>query len=99
MTKLQQLESIITFDFSWQTCNRRGRHGVKWPNQLNKKYMDVAVIGTMIPIIAIIGTFVMIIYLRKYDNQERMAMIDKGVDPKSFINTKPRNAAPALRAS
>ena len=61
--------------------------------------MDVAVIGTMIPIIAIIGTFVMIIYLRKYDNQERMAMIDKGVDPKSFINSRPRNAAPALRAS
>lgn len=61
--------------------------------------MEPEVLGVMIPIIAIIGTFTMIVYLRKYENQERMAMIEKGVDPKSFINTKPRNAAPALRAS
>jgi hypothetical protein len=61
--------------------------------------MDVAALGVMVPIVAIIGTFVMIIYLRRYDNQERMAMIEKGVDPKSFISAKPRNAAPALRAS
>src|SRR5688572_22687583 len=61
--------------------------------------MDVAALGVMVPIVAIIGTFTMIIYLRRYDNQERMAMIDKGVDPKSFISSRPRNAAPALRAS
>jgi hypothetical protein len=62
--------------------------------------MDVEVLGVMIPIIAIIGTFTMIVYLRKYDNQERMAMIERGVDPQIFVNTKKsRNAAPSLRAS
>jgi F0F1-type ATP synthase assembly protein I len=72
----------------------------KLQNHLNEKYMDVAVLGVMIPIIAIIGTFTMIVYLRKFDNQERMAMIEKGVDPQIFVNTKrSRNAAPALRAS
>ncbi len=62
--------------------------------------MDVAVIGVMIPIVLIVGTFMMIVYLRKYQNQERMAMIERGVDPKIFVNTKKtRNAAPTLRAS
>lgn len=61
--------------------------------------MEPEVLGVMIPIIAIIGTFTMIIYLRRYENQERMAMIEKGIDPQTFITKKPRNAAPALRAS
>lgn len=61
--------------------------------------MDVAALGVMVPIIAIISVFVMIIYLRKYENQERMAMIEKGIDPRIFVNKRPRNAAPVLRAS
>ena len=41
--------------------------------------MIVQVLGVMIPIIVIIGTVIMILYLRKYKNEERMAMIEKGV--------------------
>ena len=39
------------------------------------------IIAIFIPIVAIIGGITMIIYLRKYENQERMAMIDKGMSP------------------
>lgn len=39
----------------------------------------VEIIGVFIPIIAIISTVIMIIYLRRFQNQERMAMIDKGL--------------------
>ena len=55
-------------------------------------------IAVFIPIIGIIGLVVMIIYLRKYENQERMAMIDKGVDASTFTK-KVRNTSGALRAS
>ena len=41
----------------------------------------VEIIGVFIPIIAIIGAVIMVIYLRKFLNQERMAMIDKGLSP------------------
>jgi F0F1-type ATP synthase assembly protein I len=61
--------------------------------------MDVAVLGVMVPIVAIIGAFTMIIYLRKYENEERMAMIDKGVDPQFFNIKKARNTSGPLRAS
>ena len=55
-------------------------------------------IGVFIPIVGIIGAFVMIIYLRKYENEERMAMIDKGIDPSVFTK-KSRNTSGALRTS
>jgi F0F1-type ATP synthase assembly protein I len=57
------------------------------------------ILGVMIPIVAIIGVFTMIIYLRKYENQERMAMIDKGVDPQFFNLKKERNTSLPLRAA
>jgi hypothetical protein len=50
--------------------------------------MDVAVLGIMIPIISIIGLFIMIVYLRKYENAERMAMIEKGVSGNLFKNDR-----------
>jgi hypothetical protein len=56
--------------------------------------MDVAVLGVMIPIVTVIGLFVMIIHLRKYENQERMAMIEKGVGPE-FLNIR-RESNPSL---
>jgi hypothetical protein len=46
--------------------------------------MEVEILGVMIPIIAIIGTFIMIVYLRKYENTERMAMIEKGLTAEIF---------------
>jgi F0F1-type ATP synthase assembly protein I len=61
--------------------------------------MDAEILGVMIPIIAIIGVFTMIVYLRKYENQERMAMIDKGVDPQFFNVKKQRNNSLPLRIS
>lgn len=60
--------------------------------------MNVAIVGTLIPIILIIGVVIMIIYIRRYENEERMAMIDKGVDPKLFAK-KPGITSGALRAS
>jgi hypothetical protein len=60
--------------------------------------MEVEYLGVMIPIIGIIGLIIMVIYLRRYENEERMAMIDKGVDP-SLFTKKTRNTSGALRAS
>jgi hypothetical protein len=58
----------------------------------------VQVLGVMIPIIAIIGAVIMVIYIRRFENEERMAMIDKGLDPSLFAK-KQRSTSGALRAS
>ena len=55
---------------------------------------DVALLGVMIPIILIIGVVIMVIYLRRFENVERMSMIEKGVDPSLF--TKKRSGSPSL---
>lgn len=55
-------------------------------------------IAVFIPIVAIIGAFIMVVYLRRFENEERMAMIEKGVDPSVFTK-KVRNTSGALRAS
>ena len=60
--------------------------------------MEIEAIAVMIPIVLIIGTIVMVIYLRRYQNEERMAMIEKGIDPAVFTK-KTRNTSSALRAS
>lgn len=59
--------------------------------------MDVAVIGTLIPIVMTIATVITIIYIRKFQNLERMAIIDKGMDPAIF--KKESATAGTLRAS
>lgn len=61
--------------------------------------MEVAIIGVFIPIVMTICAAVIWIYLRRYENQERMAMIEKGVDPKSFRLNRLRDSSSALRAS
>lgn len=43
--------------------------------------MNPAVIGVFIPIVTVIGGIVMVLFLRYYENVERMAMIEKGMDP------------------
>ena len=60
--------------------------------------MEVEVLAVMIPIIGIVGIVISIIYLRRFQNEERMAMIEKGLDPTLFAQ-KPRNASSTLRAS
>jgi hypothetical protein len=52
---------------------------VKGQITLNTTIMGVAVLGILTGMVAVIGIFTMIIYLRKYKNDERMAMIEKGV--------------------
>ena len=54
--------------------------------------------GIIMVIIAIVGAFVMVVYLRRYTNIERMAMIEKGVDPQFFESKKrPVNTSWSLR--
>lgn len=48
--------------------------------------------------VPIIGLFVMLVYLRRIENSERLAMIDKGVDPTLFAK-KQRNTSFPLRVS
>jgi len=45
--------------------------------------MDVAVVGVFVPIIISLGAFAMIVFLRKYENGERLKMIEHGMDPHS----------------
>ena len=59
--------------------------------------MEVAVIGVMIPIIVSIGVFITIIYIRKFQNLERMAIIEKGLSPELF--KRESSSAGTLRAS
>jgi hypothetical protein len=80
-----------------EACNLSDADGVKEP-KLKTTRMEIEAIAVMIPIISIIGVIVMVIYLRRYQNEERMAMIDKGIDPAVFT-TKAKNTSGALRAS
>ena len=61
--------------------------------------METEVLAIMIPIVALVGTFIMIVYLRKYENIERMSMIEKGVDPTLFTKKQRGNSSFPLRAS
>lgn len=44
--------------------------------------MGVEIIAVMIPIFIGLGLFVMIVFIRKYENEEKLAMIDKGINPR-----------------
>lgn len=46
----------------------------------------------------LIGLFVMIVYLRRMDNSEKLSMIEKGVDPSLFARKK-RGSSGTLRIS
>lgn len=59
----------------------------------------VEVLAVFIPIIGIIGLFTMIVYLRKFENTEKMAMIEKGVDPALFTKKSRANTSGPLRAA
>jgi len=59
--------------------------------------MDVAIMGIMVPIIGSIGLFITIIYIRKFQNLERMAIIEKGLNPDIF--KKESSSAGTLRAA
>ena len=59
--------------------------------------MGPEIIAVFIPIIGLIGGVIITIYLRRYTNQERMAMIEKGIDPQNFKTEK--NTSFPLRMS
>lgn len=46
--------------------------------------MQVEIVAVFIPIVFIIAVAFLIIYLRRYENEERMSMIEKGMDPASM---------------
>lgn len=57
----------------------------------------IPIFGIMLPIIISLGAFVMIVYIRKFENIERMAIIEKGLSPDLF--KKERLTSGALRGS
>ena len=57
------------------------------------------VLAIMIPIVAIAGFFIMVVYLRRFENTERMSMIEKGVDPALFTKKQRSNTSGPLRLS
>ena len=46
----------------------------------------VPIVGMLIPIIGTIGLFTMIVFVRKYQNDERMAMIARGITPPQKVS-------------
>lgn len=56
--------------------------------------MEIEFIAIFIPIIAIIGVVIMIIYLRRYTNVERLAMIEKGMSPGDLPKSRANTSGP-----
>ena len=46
--------------------------------------MEEGQLGILLPIIITLGAFVMVVFLRRFSNMERMAIIEKGLDPTMF---------------
>jgi hypothetical protein len=61
--------------------------------------MEEDILAIIMVIIAIVGAYIMIIYIRKFTNEERLAMIEKGVDPQFFNTKKSFSTSLPLRAS
>lgn len=58
----------------------------------------VPVLGVLLPIIITLGAFIMVVYLRKFQNVERMMIIEKGLSPDMFksVGTAPTTVRWAL---
>lgn len=63
---------------------------------MSEEEIIIPVLGIMLPIIITLGAFIMIVYIRKFDNLEKMAIIDKGLSPDLFKREK--STSGALRA-
>ena len=59
----------------------------------------VKIVTMLIPIIGIIGFFTMIIFIRKYKNDERMAMIDKGINLMTPVQPNSEQITQGYKAS
>ena len=58
--------------------------------------MEESIMGIIWLMMFSVGTLVMIVYIRKYTNMERMALIEKGEQP---FQLKPANSSIPLRFS
>lgn len=58
--------------------------------------MDKGVIALLIPVFGVIGVFVMIIMVRRFEFLEKSKMIDKGLDPSTM---KPAKSVPGWSAA
>ena len=54
----------------------------------------IPIFGIMLPIVISLGAFVMIVFIRKYDSIERMAMIEKGISPETFKLERNKDRSP-----
>jgi hypothetical protein len=61
---------------------------------MSSEEIIIPVLGILLPIILTLGAYIMVVFLRKYQNIERMAMIEKGVSPDLFKGE--RTAGPSL---
>jgi len=50
--------------------------------------------GILVPILIALGAFVMVVFIRKYENAEKLKMIEQGMDPN--LN-RPKKAAGGLK--
>ena len=64
---------------------------------MSSEEVIIPVFGIMLPIIISLGAFVMVVYIRKFVNIERMAIIEKGLNPDLFKTEK--STSGTLRAS
>jgi hypothetical protein len=64
---------------------------------MSSEEVIIPVFGIMLPIIITLGAFVMVVYIRKFVNIERMAIIEKGLNPDLFKTEK--STSGTLRAS
>jgi len=60
--------------------------------------MEEGVLAIVWLMIFSVGTLIMIVYLRRFANQEKMAMIEKGMSPGDY-KMQARYSAASLRAS
>jgi len=51
---------------------------------MDREQVILPVLGILLPIIITLAAFIMIVYIRKFENIERMSMIEKGVSPELF---------------
>jgi peptidoglycan/LPS O-acetylase OafA/YrhL len=55
------------------------------------------VMGVTLCIVTVIGAYLMVVHIRKFANIERMAIIERGLDPKMFKRDKDNSPSPVLR--
>jgi len=58
---------------------------------MDSEMVIVPVLGVLLPIIITLGAFIMVVYLRKFENLERMTIIEKGLAPDFFKKERMAN--------